>query len=261
MRAVSLSQDPAFSVLKNYMVCGYKDISGEPYAGMSGRHEREGRAVNTTNGAGPHNIQMFILSSDGVVLMCLPGYWSPQDLITEVRFAAQVDQVWKDKSLTKAQKDQMFTKMHMAHLAQHPRGMVNRSHLQGFDAKYEAEKPHSDAIKHPEMLASAQWGEGGHLNMAAFKTTDEIMHDRMAQRPFMSYNRFDVASFSDYGKWRYDKEEDARMADGSVDHEKARNLGHIGDPESEKMHRKWTNASESHGTASSGWGNNGWGGK
>lgn len=253
---MSLSQDPAFSVLKNYMVCGYRDITGESFAGMSGRHEREGKAVNTSNGAGPHNIQMFILSSDGVVLTCLPGYWSAQDLLTEVRFAAQVDQVWKDKRLSKPQKDQMFTRMHMAHVAQHPKGMVNRSRLQGFDAKYEAEKPNSDVIRHPEMLAAASWGEGSHLNMQAFKTTDEIMHERMAKRPFMTYSRFDVAAYSDYGKWQYDKHEDARLADGTVDHERAKSLGHIGDPESEKMHRKMPYESKNQ---TSGWGNNNWG--
>jgi hypothetical protein len=266
---VSLSQEPALSILKKYMVCGYKDISGEPYAGMSGRHDREGNAVNTTNGAGPHNIQMFILSSDGTVLTCLPGYWAPQDLVTEIGFAAKLDKVWKDPHLSRTQKDQIFSQMQLAHVQEHSKGMVNRSHLQGFDANYEAQKPNSDAIKRPAHQVAAayggEWGgssgspgwtgSGNHLAASAFKTTDEIMHERMAKRPFVSYDRFDVATFSDYGLWRYDKEEDARLANGMVDREKAKTLGTIGDPESQKRHAN--SAAVQQNTNS--WGTHGWG--
>lgn len=259
---MSLSQDPIFPVLQKYVVCGYHDITGEPWAGMSGRHDRNGQAVPTTNGAGPHNIQMFLLSPDGVVLTCLPGYWAPQDLLTEVRFAAQLDQVWKNNSLSRSQKEQVFKQMHMAHAQEHPRGMVARSHLQGFDALYEAEKPNSDFIKDPKYMAanaSGSWGSTGetakHPPMSAFKTTDVVMHERMAKRPFEAFSHFDVAQYSDYGKWKYDKEEDARMADGSVDHEKLKMIGTIGDPESEKAHKHNANQAQT----SSGWGNRGWG--
>jgi hypothetical protein len=209
---------------------------------MSGRHDREGQAVSTTNGAGPHNIQMFLLSPDGVVLTCLPGYWAPQDLVTEVRFAAQLDRVWKDPKLSRAQKDQEFRVMHEAHVAEHPRGMVARSHLQGFDALYEAQKPRSDFMKDPHYVnavyqsGSEQGAEAKHPPMSAFKTTDQVMHERMARRPFVPYSHFDVGAYSDYGKWRYDKEEDARLSNGSVDHEKLGTLGTIGDPETEKSH-------------------------
>jgi hypothetical protein len=42
----------------------------------------------------------------------------------------------------------------------------------------------------------------------AMKTTDEIMHERMAMRPFVPYEQFDVAAYSNYGKPKYDKHED-----------------------------------------------------
>jgi hypothetical protein len=254
---VSLSQEPALSTLKNYMVCGYKDISGEPYAGMSGRHDRDGNAVQTTNGAGPHNIQMFIMSGDGTVLTCLPGYWAPQDLVYEVQFANQLNKVWTDPHLSRAQKDQTFTQLHLAHSEQHPRGMVSRSHLQGFDAMFEAQKLNSDAIKNPTMLASYEsWGPNanGHFPMQAFKTTDVLMHERMAKRPFVAYNRFDVAAYSDYGKWQYDKEEDARMADGSVNHDKLKEIGTIGDQQSSNMHNTQVQQPKT-----TNWGSRSWG--
>ena len=41
-----------------------------------------------------------------------------------------------------------------------------------------------------------------------FKTTDQIVHERMAARPFVKYADFDVAAFSDYGRPKYDKKQD-----------------------------------------------------
>ena len=38
---------------------------GEPYAGNSGTHMPRGNAIETTNGAGSHNIQMFLMNPDG----------------------------------------------------------------------------------------------------------------------------------------------------------------------------------------------------
>jgi hypothetical protein len=34
---VSLSDDSVLNVLKNQFVCGYRNITGEPYAGKSGK--------------------------------------------------------------------------------------------------------------------------------------------------------------------------------------------------------------------------------
>jgi hypothetical protein len=245
---VSLSQEPAFSLLKNELVCGTRDITGEPYAGMSGRHDIFGNAVVTTNGAGPHNVQMFFLSADGVVLTCLPGYWSAEDLVSEAQLAKQLNQVWTNKSLNKQQKDAMFVQLQLAHMRQDSEyGTRNRSHLQGFDAMYEAEThPNGDTIKEPQIVAACMEQGIHNIPPEAFKTTDMIMHQRMAKRPFVDYNHFDTATYANYGKWRYDKEEDARMADGNVDHEKLQSLQTIGDPEAEKNHKGGAPAEVSH---------------
>lgn len=227
---MSLSQEPAFSTLKNYFVCGVHDITNEPYAGLSGEHDPGGKAINTTNGAGPHNVQLFILSADGTVLECLPGYWNPHDLVDEMRFAAQLNQVWLNPNLSRAQKNQMFSQMQLAHIQQHSPGMVRRSRMQGFDEKYEAVHRlySSDTIAYPQMITPAMLQPGGKLPQAAFKTTDEIMHERMAVRPFLPFERFDVAAFVDYGKPKYDKHEDARNADGSVNKDLAKVLPTLG---------------------------------
>ena len=70
---MSLSNDSVLTVLKNQFVCGYRNITGEPYAGKSGKHETDGQAIVTTNGAGPHNVQFFFLSEEGDTFVVKPG--------------------------------------------------------------------------------------------------------------------------------------------------------------------------------------------
>ncbi len=214
---MSLSQEPALSVLKNELVCGYRDISKEPYAGFSGAHPIDGNAAVTTNGAGPHNLQTFIMDPDGTVLHCLPGYWAPQDLVREVEFAGRLDDVWHDPHLSVAQKKQEFREMQLAHVQEHPRQMTMKSRMQGFDMQYEAKNRlySSDTILNPQLAVQVLDKDSGGMKMGAkdgFKTTDVIMHERMAQRPFINYNQFDVAAYADYGRPKYDKNENFRDA-------------------------------------------------
>lgn len=240
MRAVSLSEEPAFSVLKNELVCGYRDISKESYAGFSGKHEVGGNAIKTTNGAGPHNLQTFLLAADGTVLHCLPGYWNPKDLVREVEFAARLHDVWTNPSMPVSQKKQLFRNMQLAHVNEHPHQMVRRSRMQGFDMKYEAKHRlrTSDTIKNVQ-LASYGRQKGQKIPRGAFKTTDVIMHERMAQRPFVAFNQFDVARFVDYGRPKYDKNEDFRGANGKiVDRQGARKQEMLGQVPEKKRRKK-----------------------
>jgi hypothetical protein len=235
---VSLSSDPAFSLLKKYFVCGYRDITYEPYAGVSGRHEVGGNAVDTTNGAGPHNLQLFILASDGTVLSVLPGYWHSQDLVPEMNLAAQLDKVWTDNTLSRTQKDQIFRNMQLNHIATHSPGMVKRSKMQSFDMQYEAQNrlATSDTIL-DRSAASFAVETHNKIPPNAFKTTDRLMHERMAVRPFLSYNQFDTAAFAEYGKTKYDKHEDYRMADGKVNKDMAKAAPLLGNPQTLEAQR------------------------
>ena len=198
---MSLSQDPTLPLLKNGFVCGTRDISGMPWSGFSGIHSLEAGAVHTTNGAGPHNIQMFVLSPDGTVLTCLPGYWQADDLAFELKFAEELNKVWTDASLTRKQKDTKYAEMHLAHILEHPHPMARRSQMQGFDKKFEQKA----RLASSDTILSSTGGKGG---MPIFKTTDVIMHERLARQPFMKYSEFDVVAFSDYGRAKYDKKEE-----------------------------------------------------
>jgi hypothetical protein len=210
---VSLSTDPTLTLLKNDFVCGFKDISRKSWAGASGKHEPDETAVDTTNGAGPHNIQMFVLTPDGVVLHCLPGYWHSGDLASELQFAEKLNSVWKDPNTTREQKDKTFTQMQLRQISMEPPGMGKRSHLQGFDLKEEAKKRPNGGFF---WNANAVDRSSGNTDPKNVKTVDIVMHERMAARPFLTYKEFDVPNFSDYGKNEYDKHEQFRMANGQI---------------------------------------------
>ena len=208
---MSLSNDAVLNTLKNQFVCGFRNITGEPYAGKSGKHGTDSPAVVTTNGAGPHNVQMFIMSSDGTVLHCLPGFWAPQDLLHEINFALTLNRVWLNPNVSPEVKDKKFRQMHLADLRSHPKEMIERSHLQNFDAKHEKADGDSDfKIKQTYLKRNFKMAKNDGL-----KTTDQVVHERMAKRPFVKYEDFDVAEYTDYGKIRYDKKEETRLADAS----------------------------------------------
>ncbi len=254
LRAVSLSVPPAFDDLKDNFICGYTDIKHKWYCGKSGKHEVNTVAVDTTDGAGPHNIQMFMLASDGTVLNCLPGFWESGDLNLELELAAELNKVYLDPNLSKEQKDKIFVQKQLNHILDHPMAMIKRSRMQGFDRQAEFKKNYiPDTVSNPDLYmqekgktASAQRAinvnykavssdnnsnDSSSLRMTrlnpvalyrlrqkqvdpVFKTTDEIFHERMAANPFVPFNEFDTGSFVSYGTDHYDKGE-SKMTPGT----------------------------------------------
>ncbi|MBI3270689.1 MAG: hypothetical protein HYZ53_16920 [Planctomycetes bacterium] len=203
---MTLSSDQVLSTLQANFVSGWRNIQGEEYCGRSGQHPTDTAAVYTTNGAGPHNTQLFMLAADGTVLHCLPGFWSPEDFLTEAAFAKDLNGVWQNPSLSRAEKDKLFTSMHKQHVQKHSQDMVNRSVMQGFDKKFEERRSLiSDCILRSDDAQPAHRPIRG---KDEFKTTDQILHDRLAKTPFVPYERFDVAAFADYGRALYDKKQD-----------------------------------------------------
>lgn len=201
-------------MLKSRFVCGYRNIENKRWAGVSGNHKPNGQAVETTNGAGPHNIQIFVLSADGVVLTALPGYWHSEDLARELELAERLNAVWQDSSLTRQAKEAMFRDMQLTHINEHPRAERQRSHLQGFDIAYEVEhRLYSSDVFYRTTAINPVTKKIPH---GAVKTADVIMHERIARQPFRQYEDFDVVAFSDYGRPMYDKHEEFRMANGQI---------------------------------------------
>jgi hypothetical protein len=146
-----------------------------------------------------------VLSSDGTVLTCLPGFWNPQDLVGELQLAEDLNRVWINPNLSRAQKDNSFRALQLGHIRQHSPQLASRSQMQGFDKQFEVRHG-----RHADVF------EGGQASEAAIKTTDVIMHERMARQPFVPYDQFNVAAFVDYGRQQYDKNENMRTADGQM---------------------------------------------
>lgn len=203
---MTLSDDRVYEKLSKDFVLGYKNITGEKYSGRSGKYDCEDAAVYTTNGAGPRNLQLFIMNKEGIVLTCLPGFWAAEDLLCEIDFALGLDKIWSDKNLSSDDKNKLFKQAHLNHTKCHSHMMIERSHLQGFDAQHEDKRGNSDFLfKDGDYRPNHKLKNGVCKKFPQFKTCDQVMHERMAVRAFLPYEKFDVAKFSDYGKTKYDK--------------------------------------------------------
>jgi len=147
------------------------------------------------------------MNADGVVLHCMAGFWNSTDLVAELELAERLSRVWNDRSILPDQKLALFKKMQIDHIYYHSPEMVARSRLQSFDKRFEAEARlrTSDVIANASLIDSRD--SHPYLPDEAFKTTDRIMHERIASRPFVRYDNFDVARFADYGTAFYDKHE------------------------------------------------------
>ena len=75
---MSLPHQAVYPMLKSDFVLGWKNIIREDYVGRSHGYTSRQTSVGTTNGAGPHNVQIFVLSPELVVLHALPGFWHPE---------------------------------------------------------------------------------------------------------------------------------------------------------------------------------------
>ncbi|MBK8206507.1 MAG: hypothetical protein IPK87_06870 [Planctomycetes bacterium] len=211
-----------FSDLKNNWVVAWRNIITEDYVGDSHGYTQEDTAIGTTNGAGPTNTQIIMLSPDGVVLHALPGFWHAEDLAREMKLAKELWAVWKDTSLSREQKDKKFASMQIEAWKNHPQATTLRSRWQGFDARNEHKRValgiERDTVKGAPVQSRLTEAERAEVEskMARLNTVDkdapkvqlkpinQLVHERMSVRPFVKYEAFDVAEFADYGRRYYD---------------------------------------------------------
>ena len=197
---MSLPLEPAFSLLKEHFVVGWKNIHREDYVGHSHGYTCENAAVGTTNGAGPRNMQLYVLAADGTVLHCLPGFWHPEDLAHELRFAQAIHRLHKDKRSSKS-KRAMYQRLHQSAIRNQPPAMAARSGWQGFDALNEKNRL--------KMLKTGTrdtfYYENG--KPTKLKPTSVVLHERMAKRPFMSFRKFVTSLRQPFSELRQSYEE------------------------------------------------------
>lgn len=190
-------------MLESDFVVGWKNIRKEDYVGLSYGYKKSQRAVGTSNGAGAHNVQIFVLAPDLVVLHALPGFWHPEDLARELWFSKMLFRLWQDESRTRAQKDDMFARLQLAEPANQPAATFARSQWQGFDASFERGRARTQARDTIVVTEDGKLArdDKGRLRM---KPINVLVHERMSRRPFVPFADFDIAGFIDYGLEFYD---------------------------------------------------------
>lgn len=197
---MTLSDTNVRSFLQKNFVSGWTDITGKvSYAGTSGTHDPDFRAVMTTNCAGHHNVQMFFLTPEGRVLHCLPGFWEPKAFLKEARLAADLYAVHRSTSLSIAEKNEKFLDLHLEHAYAHDTATREASQLQGFDAQ------------NVEMRSESDFHRDEGFVTGCLKGADQVVHERMAERPFLMFASFDTGSFVDMGLKSFDSHNDGCM--------------------------------------------------
>lgn len=177
-------------LLGDKFLCGWKNIEKAEFAGRSTRHFTEAPAMNVNTCSGHKNVQMFFLTADGRVLHCLPGYWQPEYFLAEAKLALELDAIYRDEKLSKADKNDRFMMKHLARIKSSDKKLRYGSQLQGFDVHIEKRKK-SDFTRTEGPL------KGG------MKTVDQVMHERMAALPFVRFDRFDIPKYVDFGQKHY----------------------------------------------------------
>lgn len=190
-------------MLQSDFVLGWKDILKEDYVGRSFGYSSRQTSIGTTNGAGPHNVQIFMLSPELVVLHALPGFWHPEDLARELRFAKVLYRLLGSKDHTWVQKRKLYRRLQLAEARHHPKATYARSGWQSFDQHHE----HARLSRGPRD--TFQSSEEGYLladsrGRLLMKPINVLVHERMARRGFTWFEDFDVKEFVDYGTRFYD---------------------------------------------------------
>ncbi len=147
---------------------------------------------------------MFVIAADGTVCHVLPGFWHPDDLARELKFALELVELWGDESVPPSHKRAVFAAAQHDELSRQPRETYLRSGWQGFDAKNEQKRIANGIVRDTiEVGADGHYVENksGKLSM---KTINVIVHERLASRPFLAFEQFDTAVFADYGRKYYD---------------------------------------------------------
>ncbi len=193
---MTLADKQVLPLLEKYFVCGWRNIQGkEKYAGRSGSYVCSNAAVTTTNGAGSKNIQFIMTDPQGRVLLVLPGYWSPKDFRKELDLCLKLNQISQAKGPDSTRNDEFM----LAHLNQAVKiaGITSeRSKLQGFDENAERKKGEGSAFVKKT---------GSSKDKERLKTVDQVVHEKMAELPFLRLADFDVGAFVNYGTRHYDK--------------------------------------------------------
>ena len=193
---MTLPDPRVLQTLRDDFVLGWFNIEREEYCGSSHGYAKTQTAVATTNGAGGHNVQMFVLSPDLVVMHVLPGFWHPDDFLAELDFARVIERLWSDPDRDRAAKERLYAQLHKAEIRKQSLVTTARSDWQSFDRAAEIAKARNGELRDTVSTRSDAGIELFPLH--------ELVHRRMASQPFVPFHEFNTAAFVDYGRLHYD---------------------------------------------------------
>lgn len=189
---MTLSNQQVIDRLGSHFVAAWGNIKGKKdYAGSSNTHLPSHAAKEVTNCAGHHNVQMVFLTSGGRVLHCLPGFWNAQHFLHEMDLAITLGKLYYTQGLSSAERNHEYLNLHLRHALDHSVALRYKSHHQGFDKKNLEKRESSDFHRTEGFIASG------------LKTPDQVLHERLAERPFLPFESFDVKRFIDMGRKKY----------------------------------------------------------
>ncbi|WP_372368951.1 hypothetical protein [Candidatus Uabimicrobium sp. HlEnr_7] len=192
--------------MKKNFVCGLRNIANKTtYAGTSNKHLPSYEAVTVTNCSGHHNVQMFFMTKDARVVNCLPGFWNPDAFLSEVKLATSLNKLYHSSRVSISKRNELFLDAHLEKAFLSDKKLHKQSKLQGFDVKNIEKRSESD-FKRDSVFVDT-----------GLKSSDQVLHERMAERPFLPFEMFDTAQYIDMGrkKYKYNKgvpEHDKKMA-------------------------------------------------
>lgn len=186
---MTLANPKVTQLLEKNFVCAWKNIQGTDYAGTSNKHFPEYAATEVETCAGHNNVQMFFMTADGRVLNCLPGFWDSEAFLSEAQLAIELNQLYLNTPSI-ATRNEKFLDAHLNQFSKYDSKMLRKSQLTGFDQRTVEGQQGSDFKRK----------EG---NTKDLKSTVQIVHERMAERPFTPFESFDVKRFVDMGQQSY----------------------------------------------------------
>lgn len=224
LRGLTLCNDLVLAELRDQFVLGYGDLERAPHVGLSGGYRRDQSVLGATNGAGGRNVQLFCLAADGTVVHALPGFWHAIDLLPELQLARQLHDLWLGADHTLAQKVAMAQTLHRGYVKKLGAGTMLRSRWRAEDLSAEqARGPARDTIARDEKGQPVK-GAGGFVLVP----TVQVVHERLAAKPFVKFGDFDVEAFVDYGVPLHDPNaavEKGRTFSGAVANQQRRERG------------------------------------
>ncbi|MEM7199103.1 MAG: hypothetical protein AAF628_02490 [Planctomycetota bacterium] len=193
---MSLPDERVLGLLREHYVVGWSNIYKAPYVGYSAGYSPKQSAVDTTNGAGAHNLQLLVLGPDRTVVHALAGYWAPEDLAHELEFARVLWRLWRDDQRSVEEKRRWARLLQLQESRRERWRRGGRNEWQGFDAVAERARL---ASEERDTFAAATPRRGRRLKSPAV-----VQHERLAARPFVRLADFDLRGFVDYGRHHYD---------------------------------------------------------